>query len=44
MWAAAIGAILCFICAGISLTAESANMSSKVRRRVEEGDRLVCVP
>lgn len=43
-YCAVAGVLLCFICAGISLKAESSNMRSRVKRRVEEGDRLVCVP
>ncbi|XP_073812857.1 LHFPL tetraspan subfamily member 2a protein [Musca autumnalis] len=38
------GVILCFVCAGISLKAESSNMRTRVKRRVEGGDRLVCIP
>ncbi|XP_055374568.1 LHFPL tetraspan subfamily member 2a protein [Condylostylus longicornis] len=43
-YSAIFGIILCFICAGISLKAEASNMRAHVKRRVEEGDRLVCVP
>lgn len=43
-YCAVIGSLLCFVCAGISLKAESSNMRTRVRRRVEEGDRLVCIP
>ncbi|XP_065367416.1 LHFPL tetraspan subfamily member 2a protein isoform X2 [Calliphora vicina] len=43
-YCAVAGAVLCFLCAGISLKAESSNMRSRVKRRVEEGDRLVCIP
>lgn len=43
-YCAVVGVVLCFICAGISLKAESSNMRSRVKRRVEEGDRLVCIP
>ncbi|XP_018802193.1 PREDICTED: lipoma HMGIC fusion partner-like 2 protein [Bactrocera latifrons] len=43
-YCAVAGAVLCFICAGISLKAESSNMRMRVKRRVEEGNRLVCIP
>ncbi|EDW72415.1 uncharacterized protein Dwil_GK20913 [Drosophila willistoni] len=39
-----IGVVLTFAAAGLSLTAESANMRQRVRRRVEEGSKLVCIP
>lgn len=41
MYCAIIGAVLSFACAGISMRAESANMGSHVRRRIEGGERLV---
>lgn len=41
----AVGAVfLCFCCAFVSLKAESSNMRSRVRRRIEHGDSLVCLP
>ncbi|XP_011205428.1 LHFPL tetraspan subfamily member 2a protein [Bactrocera dorsalis] len=43
-YCAVAAAALCFICAGISLKAESSNMRMRVKRRVEEGNRLVCIP
>lgn len=43
-YCAICGSILCFLCAGISLKAESSNLRSKVKRRIEDGERLVCVP
>uniref|UniRef100_A0A1B0G0P2 Lipoma HMGIC fusion partner-like 2 protein n=1 Tax=Glossina morsitans morsitans TaxID=37546 RepID=A0A1B0G0P2_GLOMM len=43
-YCAATGILLCFMCAGISIKAESSNMRSHVKRRVEEGERLVCIP
>ncbi|XP_039953714.1 LHFPL tetraspan subfamily member 2a protein [Bactrocera neohumeralis] len=43
-YCAVAAAVLCFICAGISLKAESSNMRMRVKRRVEEGNRLVCIP
>lgn len=43
-YSAIAGVVLCFLCAGISMKAESSNMRSKVKRRVEDGERLVCVP
>ncbi|CAD7014967.1 LHFPL tetraspan subfamily member 2a protein [Ceratitis capitata] len=43
-YCAVAAALLCFICAGISLKAESSNMRMRVKRRVEEGNRLVCIP
>lgn len=43
-WMAIAGTVMSFICAGISLTAERANMSPRVKRRIEEGEKLVCVP
>ncbi|XP_034653727.1 LHFPL tetraspan subfamily member 2 protein [Drosophila subobscura] len=39
-----IGILLTFAAAGISLKAESSNMRTRVRRRVEEGSKLVCIP
>lgn len=43
MWMA-VGAVgLCFVCAVMSLRAESANMRSHVKRRIEGGERLVFV-
>ncbi|KAH8283430.1 hypothetical protein KR018_001674 [Drosophila ironensis] len=39
-----IGVLLTFVAAGISLKAESSNMRSRVRRRVEAGSKLVCIP
>lgn len=44
LYCAVVGIILCFICAGISLKAETSNMHSNVKRRIESGERLVCVP
>ncbi|XP_037947450.1 LHFPL tetraspan subfamily member 2a protein-like [Teleopsis dalmanni] len=43
-YCAVSGVILAFICAGISLKAENSNMRSRVKRRVEGGERLVCIP
>lgn len=43
-YCAASGALLCFVCAGISAKAEASNLRSRVKRRVEEGERLVCIP
>ncbi|KAH8401902.1 hypothetical protein KR009_008627 [Drosophila setifemur] len=39
-----IGVLLTFVAAGISLKAESSNMRSRVRRSVEAGNKLVCIP
>ncbi|XP_039484267.1 LHFPL tetraspan subfamily member 2 protein [Drosophila santomea] len=39
-----IGLLLTFTAAGISLKAESSNMRSRVRRSVEAGTKLVCIP
>ncbi|XP_016928670.1 LHFPL tetraspan subfamily member 2 protein [Drosophila suzukii] len=39
-----IGIVLTFAAAGISLKAETSNMRSHVRRRVETGSKLVCIP
>nr|AAL25492.1 SD01285p [Drosophila melanogaster] len=39
-----IGVLLTFTAAGISLKAESSNMRTRVRRRVEAGSKLVCIP
>ncbi|XP_032590610.1 LHFPL tetraspan subfamily member 2a protein isoform X2 [Drosophila grimshawi] len=36
--------LLTFAAAGISLKAESSNMRSRVRRRVESGSKLICIP
>ncbi|KAL7737585.1 hypothetical protein ACLKA6_007699 [Drosophila palustris] len=36
--------LLTFAAAGISLKAESSNMRTRVRRRVEAGSKLVCIP
>ncbi|KAG4073718.1 hypothetical protein HA402_000942 [Bradysia odoriphaga] len=44
LYCAVVGIVLCFICAGISLKAETSNMHSNVKRRIESGERLVCVP
>ncbi|XP_011189948.1 LHFPL tetraspan subfamily member 2a protein isoform X1 [Zeugodacus cucurbitae] len=44
LYCAVAAAVFCFICAGISLKAESSNMRMRVKRRVEEGNRLVCIP
>lgn len=35
---------LSFCCAFLSLKAESSNLRSRVRRRVEHGEKLVCIP
>ncbi|KAM7345885.1 LHFPL tetraspan subfamily member 2a protein isoform 1-T4 [Cochliomyia hominivorax] len=43
-YCATVGLVLCFVCAGISLKAESSNMRPRVMRRVEEGDHLICIP
>lgn len=43
MYCAIIGAVLCLVSAGISLKAESGNMQSHVKRRIEGGERLVFV-
>lgn len=40
---AAIGVILGFICAAMSIKAESGNMNINVKRRIEAGERLLCV-
>ncbi|XP_030558330.1 LHFPL tetraspan subfamily member 2a protein [Drosophila novamexicana] len=39
-----VGILLTFAAAGISLKAESSNMRTRVRRRVESGSKLVCIP
>ncbi|KAH8415959.1 hypothetical protein KR222_005302 [Zaprionus bogoriensis] len=39
-----LGLLLAFAAAGISLKAESSNMRTRVRRRVESGSKLVCIP
>ncbi|ALC42362.1 CG3770 [Drosophila busckii] len=38
------GLLLTFAAAGISLKAESSNMRTRVRRLVEGGSKLVCIP
>lgn len=44
IYSAAISVVLAFLCALISLKAESDNMRTGVKRRIEGGERLVCVP
>ncbi|XP_033251767.1 LHFPL tetraspan subfamily member 2a protein-like [Drosophila miranda] len=44
IYSGVIGILLTFAAAGISLKAESSNMRTRVRRRVEEGSKLVCIP
>lgn len=44
LYCAILSVILGFLCASISLKAESANMNSNVKRRIESGERLLCVP
>lgn len=44
LYCAVVSVLLCFLCGAISLKAESGNLSSRVKRRVEGGERLVCVP
>lgn len=43
MYCAIISVVLCFVCATISVKAESANMRSHIKRRIEGGERLVFV-
>ncbi|XP_020808181.1 lipoma HMGIC fusion partner-like 2 protein isoform X1 [Drosophila serrata] len=43
-YCAVIGVLLTFAAAGLSLKAESSNMRSRVRRSVESGNKLVCIP
>jgi len=43
LYFAAASVLLCLFCAGISRKAESGNMKTRVRRRIEEGERLVCI-
>ncbi|KAH8309181.1 hypothetical protein KR059_006632 [Drosophila kikkawai] len=43
-YCAVIGVVLTFAAAGLSLKAESSNMRSRVRRSVESGSKLVCIP
>ncbi|CAO1368709.1 unnamed protein product [Diamesa tonsa] len=44
-YSAVAGIFCCFICGFVSLKAEKANMSTTVKRRLEEGgEKLVCVP
>ncbi|XP_055320866.1 LHFPL tetraspan subfamily member 2 protein [Sitodiplosis mosellana] len=43
LYCAIISVILGFICASMSLKAESANMNINVKRRIEAGERLLCV-
>lgn len=42
MGCAAIGVVLGFICAAMSIKAESGNMNIHVKRRIEAGERLLC--
>lgn len=44
MYSAILSVFLCFFCAYLSLLAESGNLRSVVKRRVEQGEKLVCVP
>ncbi|KAJ6643200.1 LHFPL tetraspan subfamily member 2 protein [Pseudolycoriella hygida] len=44
LYCAIAGIVLCFICAGISLKAEKSNMRLNVKRRIESGERIVCIP
>lgn len=44
MFSAMLSVLLSFCCAFLSLKAESSNLRSRVRRRVEQGEKLVCVP
>lgn len=44
MYAAIVAIILTFFCAFTSLEAEKGNLRSRVRRRVEHGEKLVCLP
>ncbi|XP_030373143.1 LHFPL tetraspan subfamily member 2a protein [Scaptodrosophila lebanonensis] len=44
MYCASAGALLTFVAAALSVWAESSNLRTRVRRRVEEGNMLVCIP
>ncbi|XP_017865096.1 PREDICTED: lipoma HMGIC fusion partner-like 2 protein [Drosophila arizonae] len=43
-YCALVGILLTFAAAGISLKAESSNLRTRVRRRIESGSKLVCIP
>lgn len=43
-YSAAGAVLLAFLSAAISMIAESSNMRSRIKRRIESGERLVCVP
>lgn len=44
MISAIAAVLLSFCCAFLSLKAEASNLRSRVRRRVEHGEKLVCIP
>lgn len=44
MMSAIAAVLLSFCCAFLSLKAEASNLRSRVRRRVEHGEKLVCLP
>lgn len=43
-YCAIISVVLGFVCASISIKAESGNMNANVIRRIERGEKLLCVP
>lgn len=43
-FSAILAVILSYSCAFLSLKAERSNLRSRVRRRVEHGEKLVCIP
>lgn len=43
LYCAIISVVLGFICASMSIKAESGNMNINVKRRIEAGERLLCV-
>ncbi|XP_031641047.1 LHFPL tetraspan subfamily member 2 protein [Contarinia nasturtii] len=43
LYCAIISVIFGFVCASMSIKAESANMNINVKRRIEAGERLLCV-
>lgn len=44
MIAAILAVFLSFCCSMCSLKAEASNLNSRIRRRIEQGEKLVCVP
>lgn len=43
MYCAIAGVLLCFVCGFLSNKAESASRSFNIKRRIENGERIVCI-